>query len=186
MKRTPPWVFVAAAMVQLAGLGLCVWAMERSIRDTEEDKPRPALAPPSPTPAAGFVFAPSSAQQAVQATPPRATPASAPPNGAARIPAFVADEAESSTQLWRGEIGGRSLIFAFYAGGKIKVVDVDGGRYHGMREGSRARMREVGGTRAFTIRFDEAGAGRLEVAFTGGAHDDATISLNEYVGRDIV
>ena len=28
MKRTPPWVFVAAVGVQLAGLGLCLWAMD--------------------------------------------------------------------------------------------------------------------------------------------------------------
>jgi hypothetical protein len=156
MKRTPPWVFVAAAMVQLAGLGLCVWAMERRVRETEEGesipRPRPALAPPAPLP----------------------------------LPAFVGDGADGERRILSGEAGGRSLIFAFYADGKIKFVDVDGSRYQGTAESARARMREVGGTRAFTVRLAADGEGGLLATFTGGAHDDATIGLNERVARSIL
>jgi hypothetical protein len=185
MKRTPPWVFVAAAMVQLAGLGLCVWAMERWVRDAEEEQGRAALAPAPPAPAAGLLFPPSAAPQAVQASSTRSAPSPAAANGS-RVPAFIAEDADGRTQLLRGEIAGRSLIFAFYANGKIKVVDVDGSCYHGTTESARARMREVGGTRAFTVRLDDAGEGRLRASFTGGAHDNATIGLDEYVGRNIV
>jgi hypothetical protein len=37
-------------MVQLAGLGLCVWAMERHLSDADDATPRPALAPPPSAP----------------------------------------------------------------------------------------------------------------------------------------
>ena len=158
MKRTPPWVFVAAAMVQLAGLGLCVWAMERRVREVGEGEsiPRPRAAL-GPAPAAPLP-----------------------------LPAFVGDGADGERRILSGEIGGRSLIFAFYSGGKIKFVDVDGSRYQGTAETARARMREVGGTRAFTVRLDADGEGRLLASFTGGAHDDATIGLDERVGRSIL
>lgn len=174
MKRTPPWVVVAAAMVQLAGLGLCVWAMERSMRGAEEGeskfRPRPVLAPAAPAPLAALVF------------PPVPPPAKEP----LPLPAFIADGTQSAAQILSGEIGGRPLIFGLYGEGKIKFVDVDGSRYQGTTESARARMREVGGTRAFTVRLDEAGEGRLLASFTGGAHDNATIGLSERVGRSIL
>ncbi|MDB5026581.1 MAG: hypothetical protein JWO66_270 [Candidatus Eremiobacteraeota bacterium] len=50
MKRTPPWVFVAAVGVQLAALCLCIWAMERWLR-AEEEAAAPPIAPPEPRPA---------------------------------------------------------------------------------------------------------------------------------------
>jgi hypothetical protein len=174
MKRTPPWVFVAAAMVQLAGLGFCVWAMEHCIRDAEEGeskpRPRPALAPAPPAPLAALVI------------PPVPPPAKEP----LPLPAFIADGAQGPAQVLSGEIGGRSLIFGLFGDGKIKFVDVDGSRYQGTTESARARMREVGGTRAFTVRLDEAGEGLLLASFTGGAHDNATIGLSERVGRSIL
>jgi hypothetical protein len=55
MKRTPPWVFVAAVGVQLAALGLCLWAMERNLRvHDEENAPEPPASetPPPPQPQA--------------------------------------------------------------------------------------------------------------------------------------
>jgi hypothetical protein len=48
MKRTPAWVFAAAAGIQLAALCLCVWAMERALR-FEEEPPAPPPAPPPPS-----------------------------------------------------------------------------------------------------------------------------------------
>ena len=52
MKRTPPWVFVAAVGVQLAALGLCLWAMERNLQVHDEENapepPAPEPAPPQP------------------------------------------------------------------------------------------------------------------------------------------
>ena len=50
MKRTPPWVFVAAVGVQLAALGLCLWAMELHARTEEAVSEPPAPPPPEPAP----------------------------------------------------------------------------------------------------------------------------------------
>ncbi len=47
MRRTPLWVFAAAAGLQLAALGLCLWAMERS-RLTEIHDDDAAAVPPAP------------------------------------------------------------------------------------------------------------------------------------------
>ena len=50
MKRTPPWVFIAAVGLQLAALSLCVWAMELWRRtEPAEDAPAPEP-PPRPHP----------------------------------------------------------------------------------------------------------------------------------------
>src|ERR1700736_3572058 len=46
MKRTPLWVFVAAVGLQIAALGLCIWAME-DFGHLEDD----AQAPPEKKPA---------------------------------------------------------------------------------------------------------------------------------------
>jgi hypothetical protein len=58
MRRTPPWVFVAAVAVQLAALGLCIWAMELGLRADEQSPDAalpapepPATPPPNPEPA---------------------------------------------------------------------------------------------------------------------------------------
>ena len=50
MKRTPPWVFVAAVGVQLAALGLCLWAMDLHARSEEEAPAPPSPPPPAPPP----------------------------------------------------------------------------------------------------------------------------------------
>lgn len=50
MKRTPPWVFVAAVGVQLAALCLCIWAMERWLRADEEAAAPPIAPVPPPEP----------------------------------------------------------------------------------------------------------------------------------------
>ena len=54
MKRTPPWVFVAAVGIQLAALCLCVWAMELVLRtpdeETEVQPSREPARPPEPAP----------------------------------------------------------------------------------------------------------------------------------------
>src|SRR5579875_2241487 len=45
MKRTPPWVFVAAVGVQLAALCLVIWAMEHALPG--ENEPEAAASPPT-------------------------------------------------------------------------------------------------------------------------------------------
>ena len=47
MRRTPPWVFVAAAGIELAVLLLCVWGMEQSPTAVAE-QPAEALPPAFP------------------------------------------------------------------------------------------------------------------------------------------
>jgi hypothetical protein len=169
MKRTPAWVFVAAAMVQLAGLGLCVWAMERHLPDAGDATPRPPLAPP-PEPATAVA--------------PAAGPAPAP--ALAELPVFLAQPADVRTEILTGMTGGRSLLFASYADGKLRFVDVDGSCYEGRGENGRTRLREIGGTRAITVRLAASEDGRREAVFTGGQHDDATIALEPRVARSSV
>ena len=100
MKRTSPWIFVAAAALQFAALGLCLWAMEqravplepeRAERSEEEPVPRRALAPAPPAVSADAAFArrPVDAvrepEPAVRpAPPPPAPPPPAPPAPEAR------------------------------------------------------------------------------------------------------
>jgi hypothetical protein len=172
MKRTPAWLFVAAAMVQLAGLGLCVWAMERRVRDADDGMPRPVLPPPATEPLAQD-----------GATAPPLLPDRGP---AEPLPPFLAQVADARAQILHGAAGGRAVLFACYPDGKMRFVDVDCSCYEGRAESARTRMREVGGTRAFTVRIGAGEAGRWEATFTGGQHDDATIVLEERVGQSNV
>lgn len=70
MKRTPPWVFVAAVGVQLAALGLAVWAMDQVRRAQESAAERVTPPPPPEAPPAVEALAP--APEVVSAAPPRA------------------------------------------------------------------------------------------------------------------
>jgi hypothetical protein len=239
MKRTPLWVFAAAVGVQLAALGLCLWAMEHVLdRDTEEPaKKRPAPEPPAaaepPPPAAAPPPVAAAAHPAAPAPPP-AAPASPPPaaepvpraaapapepvpelvesprapiihsataaNGGPRLgappprrapesngalPRFITEFADDTTQLARGAIDGGEFTFGFYPDGNIRFVDDDGGRYLGQAESARARMREVDGTRSFTVQIGVAVDGRLQATFTGGAHDTQTAPLEPVVGWSV-
>lgn len=173
MKRTPPWVWVAAAAVQIAALGICVWAMERHLyvedgtpERLEEPPQREALAPPQPR------FGPAPAE-------PR-------PVSSAAVPAFIAEAADADTQVVAGRAGERPVVFGFYADGNVRTVDTDAARYAGKAESARARMREVGGTRAFTVQIGVAPDGRLQAVFTGGLHDGETIALDPLVGGTVV
>ena len=51
-----------------------------------------------------------------------------------------------------------------------------------MAESARARMREIDGTRAFTVQIGVAADGRLQATFTGGPHDTETVALEPLVG----
>jgi hypothetical protein len=175
MKRTPGWVFVAAAMVQLAGLGLCVWAMERHLKDADEGVARPALAPPSAVPP--LAPPPEASAPAVPAAPPPAAPV-------AELPPFV--DQRAGTEILQGTSGGRSVLFACYPDGKMRFVDVDGSCYEGQAENGRTRLREIGGMRAFTVRLAAADDDRCAASFTGGQHDDATITLERSVAKNNV
>jgi hypothetical protein len=208
MKRTPLWVFVAAVGIQIAALGLCIWAMEDfgHLEDDADGKPEAKPAPPAPgvlNPAPDLVpadvafargaaperaaaprtplFGPPPARMVVSE--PEAVP-SAPPARESDF-AFLRDEADASSQLLRGEASGRTVAFGFYADGNIRFVDVDGGRYAGKADSARARMREVEGTRAFTVQIGVAADGCLQATFTGGLHDAETLGLEPLVGRSV-
>jgi hypothetical protein len=145
--------------------------------------PLPAAAPPPPAPARQPepVAAPVGAQgPRLGAPPPR--PA-IDPNGA--LPRFITEIADDATQLVRGAIDGGTFAFGFYPDGNIRFVDVDGGRYVGQAESARARMREIDGTRSFTVQIGVAADGRLQATFTGGAHDTATAPLEPFVGWSV-
>lgn|GEM_PF-1327932 len=282
MKRTPPWVWLAAVAVQVAALCVCTWAMEQWLPEREGDDettiwprrrarraegrrrpapepPRPAPPPPPPrseqpsperaaTPSyADFRVAPPAAPSAPAPEPPRAEPppqthhrfgglsadaldavrsawrepaggpvpppepsdewiapsrpahaqaAQAPavplfgpppareddPNA---VPPFIGEAADGTTQLMRAYSGARPVIFGFYPDGNIRFVDVDGGRYAGRAESARARMREVDGTRAFTVQIAVDGQQQLQAIFTGGVHDSETLALEPLVGWSV-
>jgi hypothetical protein len=164
MRRTPPWVFVAAAGIELAVMLLCVWGMEQSRHVAAEAPARPL----PPGPAFG---------------PPPERPPEAP--DVAVVPAFVVEPADATSQIVGGRAGEGRLAFGFYADGNMRFVDVDCGRYAGKVEGARARMREVDGTRAFTVQIGVAADQRLQATFTGGAHDAETIALEPLVGWSV-
>jgi hypothetical protein len=187
MRRTPPWVFVAAAGIELAVLLLCAWGMEQG-RYAGAQEP----APLGPAPEAEALPAadadPPRVVQAVAPLPPGpmfGPPPARPPEaeGGTPVPAFIVECAEPTTQIVGGSAGetGR-LAFGFYADGNMRFVDVDGGRYAGKVESARARMREVDGSRAFTVQIGVAADKRLQATFTGGGHDAETIALEPLVG----
>jgi hypothetical protein len=192
MRRTPPWVFVAAAGIELAVLLLCVWGMEQSPTAVAE-QPAEALPPAFPElelpsdPEAG----PLPNVHGVAPLPPGpmfGPPPERPPesNVVAGIPEFIVEAADASTQIVGGRAGDGRLAFGFYADGNMRFADTDGGRYAGKVEHARARMREVDGTRAFTVQIGVAADKRLQATFTGGPHDAETIALEPLVGWSVV
>ena len=133
--------------------------------------PRPVVVRPAPPPSpAAPMFGP----------PPDRPPA--PPPDPNAIPAYITDAAEPTAQVVRGEAAEGPFAFGFYPDGNIRFVDVDGGRYAGKAESARARMREDGGMRAFTVQIGVAPDGRLQAAFTGGPHDAQTFPLDPLPG----
>ena len=172
MRRTPPWVFVAAAGIELAVLLLCAWGMEQG-RYAGAHEPAPLAPPPEP--------------EALPPSPMFGAPPARPPEiaGFAPVPSFVVEPADATTQIVGASAGAGRLAFGFYADGNIRFVDVDGGRYAGKVESARARMREVVGTRAFTVQIGVAADQRLQATFTGGAHDAETIALEPLVGWSV-
>ena len=98
------------------------------------------------------------------------------------LPTFITELADATTQIVRGAADDGTFAFGFYADGNIRFADVDGGRYAGMAESARARMREIDGMRAFTVQIGVATDGRLQATFTGGPHDGRTIALEPLLG----
>jgi hypothetical protein len=193
MRRTPPWVFVAAAGIELAALLLCVWGMEhsRSALAEETESRREALPPAGPEPDPVREPEPARIGQAVAPLPPGPVfgpPPERPPQSSPEVaaaPAFVVEPADATTQIVGGRAGEGRLAFGLYTDGNMRFVDVDGGRYAGRAESARARMREVDGTRAFTVQIGVAADQRLQATFTGGAHDAETIALEPLVGWSV-
>lgn len=227
MKRTSPWVYVAGAAVQLAALGLCVWAMERWLEtgaapEAEGVAPAPsggaplfdvaadvAAAPPPPAPKPppvrqhSTVPPPAAPEAAYAPAPPpvpapparvpepvraeaRPAPLFGPPPAyterpASAVPPFVFEGGDEGTQVLRGRVGEGSLVIGIAPDGNIRCVDVDGARYSGQSESARARLREVDGSRAFTVQLGIDAAGALHASFTGGGHDGETIALSPLV-----
>ncbi len=159
--------------------------------------PPPAnhVPPPAPEPhhvlvqhvAASYHLAePPSAAQPATAPPPAAPRFGPPPVPSARpaenaVPRFVVGEADEGTQVLRGRVGEGSLVLGIAADGTVRCVDVDGARYSGKAESARARLREVDGSRAFTVQIGVDAGGALHASFTGGGHDGETIPLTPLV-----
>ncbi len=206
MRRTPPWVFVAAAGIEIALLLLCAWGMEQSRTAVAEQTPDALPRPPEPEPFPELELPhepggeplpihaepPQIAQAAVPASPPLrpmfGPPPERPPEApdVAAVPAFIVEAADdATTQIVGGRAGEGRLAFGFYADSNMRFVDVDGGRYAGKVENARSRLREIDGTRAITVQIGVAADQRLQATFTGGAHDAETIALEPLVGWSV-
>ncbi|MBV8579379.1 MAG: hypothetical protein JOZ86_01990 [Candidatus Eremiobacteraeota bacterium] len=186
MKRTPPWVIVASVGLQLATLGLCLWVMDR-----DRARGQRVLEPPKPPEPPREVPAHAPASEAVSPPPPAATPMFGPPPErpepieAPPVPRFITEVADPTSQLTRGHADAGAVFFGFYLDGNIRCVDVDGGTYSGKAESARARMREIGGLRAFTVQIGVGAGKQLRATFTGGPHDAETIGLEPLVGWSV-
>jgi hypothetical protein len=186
MRRTPPWVFVAAAGIELAVLLLCVWGMEQGRYAAAEElgsAPEPEALPAAEAEPAPNVRGIAPLPPGPMFGPPPERPAEA--KDLPGIPEFIVEAADAATQIVGGTAGGGRFAVGFYAGGNMRFVDADGGRYAGKVESARARMREVDGTRAFTVQIGVAADQRLQATFTGGAHDAETIALEPLVGWSV-
>jgi hypothetical protein len=207
MKRTSVWVPLAAAGVQLAALALCAWAMQngRQRKALAKQQPRQALAVAEPVAATAAVAvtvvtahvaapepaAPVAAERspAAGAAAPAPAPAAAPPvmvvppspvtTGPRErgIPRFIINFADEDTQIVAADAGEGEIVFGIFSDGNIRCVDVDNGCYAGKAEGPRARMREVAGSRAFTVQMEPAADDRFEAIFVGGLHDAQRLVL---------
>jgi hypothetical protein len=93
------------------------------------------------------------------------------PTRAVEIPRFIRNLADDTTVVVAAERGGPPLVFGVFEDGSVRCVDVDNGCYAGKAEGSRSRMREVAGSRAFTVQLEPHEDGSYEASFIGGLHD---------------
>jgi hypothetical protein len=148
----------------------------------EPPRPRSAVPDPKPVPAPRRVVI-----RAVQppAAPVFGPPPERPPQPPAdpnSVPRYITEPADETTQVMRGRAPDGPFTFGFYSDGNIRFVDADAGRYAGTLDSARARMREDGGMRAFTVQIGVAADGRLQAAFTGGPHDARTFPLEPLAG----
>ncbi|HTW84672.1 MAG TPA: hypothetical protein VMD91_11435 [Candidatus Sulfotelmatobacter sp.] len=206
-RRIPPWVWILAACLPLAVLVLVVYAIGRSgvpararaphVADETPPSPPPeaSAGPEPPPPAPSPVPAPPPPPNVPLFGPPPERPGTPEPvaeesvpaaSTAApdRVPGFIAEAADPTAQLARGT-GADAFVFGFYADGSIRFADVDGGCYAGKAESARARLREVGGTRAFTVQIGVGIDGGLQATFTGGLHEGETLALVPLVGWSV-
>ncbi len=140
--------------------------------------PVPASEPPPP---AAADHQPAAAEP-VQPWAPAPAPAVPPPAAATGprergIPRFITNFADEYTQIVAADAAAGEIVFGIFADGNIRCVDVDNGCYAGKAEGSRARMREVAGSRAFTVQLEPADDDRFGAIFVGGLHDTQRLVL---------
>jgi hypothetical protein len=180
MKRTSLWVPLAAAGVQLAALALCVWATQnaRNAHMLAKPRPREALVPVETTPTVTVI----SGNAAATERPPVEVQAGASRQRERQIPRFITNFADPTTQVMAADAGEREIVFGIFSDGNIRCVDVDNGCYAGRAEGTRTRMREVAGSRAFTVQLEQADEDRVEATFVGGLHDAQCLVLVPLTG----
>jgi hypothetical protein len=93
------------------------------------------------------------------------------------IPRFILNFADDQTQIVVAEEGDPPIVFGIFADGNVRCVDVDNGCYGGKAEGERSRMREVAGSRAFTVQLEPKEDGSFTASFVGGLHDGQHVTL---------
>jgi len=138
------------------------------------EPPPPAAAAERPPAAPQTVPAPAAPAVAIPAAPPPAAAAGPRERG---IPRFITNFADEYTQIVAADTGDGELVFGIFADGNIRCVDVDNGCYAGKAEGPRARMREVAGSRAFTVALEPADDDSFSAIFVGGLHDTQHLML---------
>jgi hypothetical protein len=148
--------------------------------------PEPIHVEPEPfAPAVAVATAPVFTEPAVAptATEPEPAPMTAetelPPATTLKIevPRFIRNFADETTEIVAAEIGVPPIVFGLFDDASIRCVDVDNGCYTGKAEGTRSRMREVAGSRAFTVQLEPVGDGSYAASFIGGLHDAQHVVL---------
>jgi hypothetical protein len=108
--------------------------------------------------------------------PPRA------PTLSIEIPRFIRNFADETTVIVAADLGAAPLVFGLFDDGSNRCVDVDNGCYAGKAEGMRSRMREVAGSRAFTVQLEPNEDGSYAASFIGGLHDAQSMLLLPVAG----
>jgi hypothetical protein len=137
-------------------------------------EPPPVL--PEPNFAEHVAAASEPLPDVAEPAPPRA------PSLSIEIPRFIRNFADETTIIVAADLGPAPLVFGLFDDGSNRCVDVDNGCYAGKAEGMRSRMREVAGSRAFTVQLEPNEDGTYAASFIGGLHDAQSMLLLPVAG----
>lgn len=151
MRRSPGWISLAAAAIELASIALVTRAMEWATG------PRAIIAAPL--------------KDEPPATP--ATPAVWPGE------AFIAESAGDEASVYRLSDGAQTLLAAVYGDGRIRLADPSTHRFAGMLVNGHADVLELGANRWCEAYVSISPDDRVQIEMRGGPFDGRLFSTPE-------